>query len=78
MERICQITCCEQRHSVETADLSAVARFKLPDAIHLVSAVRAGCRFFVSADKDFDKLPQGMVRVDPNEDSLLRLMEALP
>ena len=63
---------------IETADLSAVARYKLPDAIHLVSAVRASCRFFVSADRDFDRLPQGMVRVDPDEDGLSRLMEALP
>jgi len=63
---------------IETADLSAVARFKLPDAIHLVSAVRSGCRFFVSADRDFDKLPQGMVRVDPDEDGLSRLIEVLP
>jgi predicted nucleic acid-binding protein len=62
---------------IETADLSAVARFKLPDAVHLVSARRNGCRFFVSADKDFDKLPHGMERLDPDEDGLSRLMKQL-
>ncbi len=62
---------------IETADLSTVARFKLPDAIHLVSAIRRGCRFFVSADKDFDKLPQGMERIDPDENGVSRLIEEL-
>jgi predicted nucleic acid-binding protein len=58
---------------IETADVNAVARFKLPDAIHLVSAMRSGCRFLVSADKHFDKLPQGMERINPDENSLSRL-----
>jgi predicted nucleic acid-binding protein len=62
---------------IETADLSTVARFKLPDAVHLVSARRSGCRFFVSADKDFDKLPHGMERIDPDENGLSRLMKQL-
>src|ERR1700682_775969 len=58
---------------IETADLSTVAKFKLPDAIHLVSARRSGCRLFVSTDRDFDKLPQGMERINPDEDGLSRL-----
>ncbi|HEY3890637.1 MAG TPA: type II toxin-antitoxin system VapC family toxin [Bradyrhizobium sp.] len=62
---------------IETAGLSTVARFKLPDAIHLVSAKRRGYRFFVSTDKDFDKLPQGMERIDPDEHGLSRLIEEL-
>jgi len=62
---------------IETADLSTVARPKLPDAIHLVSAIRSGCRFFVSTDKDFDKLPQGMERITPDEDGLSRLIKEL-
>ena len=62
---------------IETADLSTVARFKLPDAIHLVSAIRRGCRFFVSMDKDFDKLPQGMERINPDENGVSRLIQEL-
>jgi predicted nucleic acid-binding protein len=62
---------------IETADLSSIARLKLPDAIHLVSAIRSGCRFFVSTDRDFDKLPQGMERVIPDEDGLSRLIKEL-
>src|SRR6188472_1384842 len=33
---------------IETADLRSTIRFKLPDAIHVVSAVRSNCRFLVS------------------------------
>lgn len=62
---------------IETADLRAVSRFKLPDAIHLVSAIRSGCRYFVSTDKDFDKLPQGMERISPDEDGVSRLIRGL-
>jgi predicted nucleic acid-binding protein len=60
---------------IQTADLGTVARFKLPDAIHLVSAMRSGCRFFVSTDKDFDKLPLGMERIDPDENGLARIIK---
>src|SRR5882757_3852163 len=42
---------------IETAELRAVGRFKLPDAVHLVSAIQVRCRFFVSGDRDFDKVP---------------------
>jgi predicted nucleic acid-binding protein len=62
---------------IETADLGGVTRLKLPDAVHLVSAKRSNCRFFVSTDRDFDKLPQGMERISPDENGLSRLMEAL-
>jgi predicted nucleic acid-binding protein len=62
---------------IETADLSTVARFILPDAIHLVSAIRGGCRFFVSTDRDFDKLPQGMERINPDENGVSRLIQEL-
>jgi predicted nucleic acid-binding protein len=62
---------------IETAALRAMGRFKLPDAVHLVSAVRARCRFFVSADRDFDKMPEGMERVNCDHDDLPRLLEGL-
>jgi predicted nucleic acid-binding protein len=62
---------------IETAALRVMNRFKLPDAVHLVSAVHARCRFFVSADRDFDKMPEGMERVNCDQDNLPRLLEAL-
>jgi predicted nucleic acid-binding protein len=62
---------------IETANLRVVAPLKLPDAIHLTSAIQSGCRFFVSADKDFNKLPTGMERVNFDEESLSRLIKEL-
>jgi predicted nucleic acid-binding protein len=62
---------------IETAALRAVGRFKLRDAIHLASAVRVQCRFFVSADRDFDTMPDGMERVNCDHDDLPRLLGEL-
>ena len=62
---------------IETANLRVVAPLKLPDAIHLTSAIQSGCRFFVSTDKDFSKLPVGMERVNFDEESLSRLIQEL-
>ena len=62
---------------IETAALRAAGRLKLPDAIHLVSAIHLRCRFFVSADRDFDKMPEGMERVNCDHDSLPRLLNGL-
>jgi predicted nucleic acid-binding protein len=62
---------------IETAALRAESRFKLPDAVHLVSAIQVQCRFFVSDDRDFDKIPQGMERVNCDPDGLSRLLTEL-
>jgi predicted nucleic acid-binding protein len=62
---------------IETAELRAVGRFKLPDAVHLVSAIQVRCRFFVSGDRDFDKVPAGMERVSCSHDDLPRLLKEL-
>ena len=62
---------------IETAALRAMGRFKLPDAVHLVSAIHARCRFFVLADKDFDKMPEGMERVSCTHDDVPRLLREL-
>jgi predicted nucleic acid-binding protein len=62
---------------IETANLRVVAPLKLPDAIHLTSAIQSACRFFVSADEDFNKLPTGMERVNFDEESLSRLTKEL-
>jgi len=60
---------------IETARYRRIARTelpdgrvstpKLPDAIHVVTAIQAGCRFFLSADKRV-KVPESMrwIRAD--------------
>jgi predicted nucleic acid-binding protein len=49
---------------------------KLPDAIHVVTAMRAGCNTFVSFDRDL-KLPIGLDRVGREEGRLLQLVQEL-
>jgi predicted nucleic acid-binding protein len=60
---------------IETADLRVVARLKLPDAIHIVSAIRTGCRYAVSNDEDFQKLPKNMTFIKPDENSIDALLK---
>lgn len=49
---------------------------KLPDAIHIVTAVQAGCDTFVSSDRDL-KLPLGIVRIGHEDGTLLKLVQDL-
>ena len=49
---------------------------RLPDAIHVVTAVRSGCSRILSADARM-RLPDGMARVDPNENAVAVLMREL-
>lgn len=49
---------------------------KLPDAIHVVTAVKAGCDTFVSFDRGL-KLPVGIDRVGREDDGLLKLVQEL-
>ncbi|MGB8401343.1 type II toxin-antitoxin system VapC family toxin [Bradyrhizobium sp.] len=60
---------------IETAALRATGNLKLPDAIQLASAIL--CRFFVSADKDFNRMPEGMERLKCDHDDLTRLLKEL-
>jgi predicted nucleic acid-binding protein len=60
-----------------TIDLRESLRLKLPDAIHLATAVLAGCRFFVSRDQAFKHLPNGIETVVPDSEPLLRLAGAI-
>jgi hypothetical protein len=50
---------------------------KLPDAIHLVSAIRAKCEYLVSSDNDFIKLPAGMMHVKPDDEGINKLLKVL-
>jgi predicted nucleic acid-binding protein len=47
---------------------------KLPDAIHVVTAMHAGCNTFVSFDRGL-KLPVGLDRVGREDSSLLQLVQ---
>ena len=63
---------------IETADLTKYTGHKLPDAIHVVTALRLNCRFMISRDKDMNKLPSGVLfRLDPGPSTVAALTEAL-
>jgi predicted nucleic acid-binding protein len=71
---------------VETADYRRVTATampdgrmvipKLPDAIHVVTAIRAGCRYFLSTDGGI-KVPQGMLVFEANQTGIAALAAAL-
>lgn len=62
---------------LETTRLREVAKYKLPDAIHVVTAVQAGCRFVVSNDRDLGRLPNGIVSLLPDESGVATILTAL-
>jgi predicted nucleic acid-binding protein len=62
---------------METADYRARAGMpKLPDAIHVITAIRSECRIVLSADTRL-KLPAGYSVLLPNVDNLSRLIREL-
>ncbi|WP_294539430.1 type II toxin-antitoxin system VapC family toxin [uncultured Rhodoblastus sp.] len=62
---------------IETAELRKYSGHKLPDAIHVVTALRQKCRFMISRDKDMDKLPTGALsRLEPGPTTVAALIEA--
>jgi predicted nucleic acid-binding protein len=62
---------------ISTADLRNVTPLKLPDAIHLASAIYGKCGFLVTADTDFKKLPKGMTHVKSDEQGIRNLLRVL-
>lgn len=62
---------------IETAELRNVANHRLADAIHVVSAIRSRCRYFVSGDSDAKRLPAEIKWIVPNENGVQTLLEAL-
>jgi predicted nucleic acid-binding protein len=62
---------------IETADLRRVSRHKLPDAVHVVSAIRSRCTYFLSNDVDGKRVPVHMQWVRPDEQGVAVLLEAL-
>jgi predicted nucleic acid-binding protein len=62
---------------IETAEYREKAGMpKLPDAIHVVTAIRAGCRRILSADSRL-KLPVGYSVLPPTVDNLSCLIQEL-
>jgi predicted nucleic acid-binding protein len=53
-----------------------VSKVKLPDAIHVVTAMQLKCRMFLSADQSL-RLPAGMSMLTPDEAGLAKLNQAL-
>ncbi|MGO8739953.1 type II toxin-antitoxin system VapC family toxin [Rhodoblastus sp.] len=73
--RLVPITC---EILIETADLRKFTAHKLPDAIHVVTALRQKCRFLVSRDRDMRKLPVGgMTYLQTGPEAIKALIEAL-
>ncbi len=62
---------------IDTAELRSRTRLKLPDAIHLVSALAAGCRYFVSGDRDYAQMPEGIGLVRPDATGIAALLAQL-
>jgi len=54
----------------------ATGKLKLPDAIHLATAILGGCRLFVSRDRAIP-MPTGMRRVEADVSSVAEIVEAL-
>jgi predicted nucleic acid-binding protein len=61
----------------ETAELRRFTSQKLPDAIHIVTAVQTRCRFLMSHDRDMKRTPSGMTFVDIDDAGVKTLIEAL-
>ena len=60
----------------ETVDVRQFQRLKLPDAIHLVSAIHAGCRIFLSRDAGI-RMPDGMERLDPDRSGVDQALKVI-
>ncbi len=61
---------------LETAELRRSKPHKLPDAIHVVTAIRTGCRFLVSADRRIHA-PHPITKLIPDNDGVAQLLRAL-
>lgn len=62
---------------LSSATIRADHRQKLPDAIHVASALQANCRYFCSSDRDSRRLPSPLKAVPPDEAGVSLLIAAL-
>lgn len=60
----------------DTAMLRVNHAQKLPDAIHVVTALQAGCRYLMSSDKDAKRLPASIQHVFPDAAGVFDAIEA--
>lgn len=61
---------------LETVDLRAVAGMKLPDAIHLATAIHTDCRYMVTNDGGM-RVPDGVIKVEPDEAGVATILGAV-
>ncbi len=66
---------------IDTADLRAAAlnagrSLKLPDAIHIATAIRAKCRYLMSLDRRLGPLARGMTLLEPEPESIALVAKA--
>jgi predicted nucleic acid-binding protein len=62
---------------IAAADFRKEKRLKLADAIHVATAVESECRYFVSADKDLQRLPGGLIHIRPTAEDIAVLLDSL-
>lgn len=65
-----------RRATRRTRPDGTIATAKLPDAIHVVTAVQSRCRMFLSADEGLT-VPAGMVMLKPSEGGFAQLKREL-
>jgi predicted nucleic acid-binding protein len=61
----------------QTAILRQTYAQKLPNAIHVVTAIQANCRYLMSSDRDASRLPPSITHIVPDEPGIATLMKAL-
>ena len=62
---------------IETSDYRKVSGMpKLPDAVHMVTAIRSGCRKILSPDSRL-RLPEGFVLISPDGENVSNLIQEL-
>jgi predicted nucleic acid-binding protein len=77
LSRIFELQPVSREILIETSDYRQIAGMpKLPDAVHIVTAIRSGCRKVVSADVRL-KLPEGIVLIPPDREHLSKLIQEL-
>lgn len=62
---------------IETAQLRVGFPQKLADAIHIATAISAGCRFLMSHDRDGKRSPPALTHLYPSVDGVRIVLEAL-
>jgi predicted nucleic acid-binding protein len=60
---------------IQTAELRETTPCKLPDAIHVTTAVQAKCGFFLSKDRRM-QVPPGMTQLGPDHSGVDRILAA--